>query len=301
MSFPPTFVRRVFPQVIGVFAAVILCACNHEEKAAPSPSASASSPPGGLDPALLAKSLNPKGLAPYSGPTGNVKGIVRVEGDPPPDADLQADFTPKCESARAVHAKQFRVAEGGGLVDALVAVTGYEGYLPEKQQKVEVIGKGCSWGTQTIAMTFGQQLEIKSGDDFSYIPELRPNRMGVVFVAPPHREGVLLTPEHPRSYKLVDTSHPFSTAAVFVLQYPTHDVTDERGAFEIKGIPAGKVKINALLPPTMESVGKDIEVKAGETLQVELVIQHRAAAPAPSTSTAPSGAPSAAAAPSASK
>ncbi|MCA9642530.1 MAG: hypothetical protein KC492_17645, partial [Myxococcales bacterium] len=77
-------------------------------------------------------------------------------------------------------------------------------------------------------------------------------------------------------------------------------------AFQIKGSPVAKVKINSLLPPTMESVGKEVEIKAGEALQVELVIQHRAAAAAPSASAAPSSsaapsAPSGAAAPSASK
>ncbi|MCA9630051.1 MAG: hypothetical protein KC766_20410, partial [Myxococcales bacterium] len=257
-------------------AAVIALGCDDTDKPAPSPSAVPSAQ-GGLDPELVAKSLNPKGLPPYSGPTGSVKGVVRVEGDPPAEADVEAEFTPNCESARAVHGKQFRVGESGALVDALVAVTGYQGYLPEKQKLVKVTGKGCSWGTQTLALTFGQQLEITSGDDSTYIPELRPNRMGVLFVAPPHQEGVTLTPEHPRSYKLVDTSHPFSTAAVFVLQYPTHDVTDEQGRFEIQGIPVGKVKINALLPPTMESVGRDIEIKAGQALELELVIHHRAA------------------------
>lgn len=290
MSFPPTSIR-MFPQAICLAAAALCLGCDDPgEKPAASASAAPSVAPGGLDPAVLAKSLNPKGLAPYSGPTGAVRGIVRVEGDPPADSDVEAEFTPKCEAARAIHGKQFRVAEGGALIDALVAVTAYEGYLPEKQQVVHVVGKGCSWGTQTIAMTYGQQLEVKSGDDFTYIPELRPNRMGVVFVAAPHRDGVLLTPEHPRSYKLVDTSHPFSTAAVFVLQYPTHDVTDAQGRFEIKGIPVGKVKINALLPPTMESVGKDLEIKPGETLEVELVIRHEAPKPAPSAAPSASGA-----------
>lgn len=247
---------------------------------------------------MVAKAVNPKGLAPYKGPTGTVSGTVRVKGDPPPAPKLGADIEPGCDKARAVVASPYRLGPDDVLIDGLVAVTNYEGFVPATQPKVLVTGDGCSWGTQTIAMTFGQQLEVKSADQRSYIPELVPARLGVVYVAAPGRDAVVLTPEKPQSYRLVDRAHPYSSASVFVLNYATHSVTNQAGQFEIKGIPVGRVKVNALLPPTMEATSQSVEVKAGEVTQVELTIQHRAEAPgaAPSSSAAPSGdaAPSAA-------
>ena len=50
-----------------------------------------------MDPEQVAAVVNGKHEKPYAGPTGTLKGRVRIDGDPPPDTDLK--FPPKCRAA----------------------------------------------------------------------------------------------------------------------------------------------------------------------------------------------------------
>ena len=46
------------------------------------------------------------------------------------------------------------------VADVLVAVTGYSGYLPEKEPHQTVPVRGCAYDTRTIALTFGQTIDV---------------------------------------------------------------------------------------------------------------------------------------------
>jgi hypothetical protein len=120
-------------------------------------------------------------------------------------------------------------------------------------------------------------------------------------VATPFGKGKaeLFPPEAGR-YLLVDNLRLFATAEVLVLKYSTHDVTGEDGRFVISGIPAGKVKVNALLPATGAVTEKDLTLKPDDDVELDLTLafdakeyaaalapQSSASAPAASGSAAP--------------
>ena len=80
-------------------------------------------------------------------------------------------------------------------------------------------------------------------------------------------------------------------ADVFVLKYSTVDVTGRSGEYEIKGIPVGKVALNAVMPETLQSAARKVTIEAGKTLEVNLEIafdqsKHtpKAAPPVPASS-----------------
>jgi hypothetical protein len=284
-----------------------LAAC--EEKTAPPSSKPAASLPApvasGLpgDPTRVSGVVNPKKEAPYQGPTATLRGVVRGSGDVP---SMRPDFVekvaPECPKARAFYGAPFREGPQRELADAFVAVTGYQGYVPEPEPVVSIEARDCTWGTQTIALTFGQRIEVVSGDKNSYVPELLGSKMTTQLVATPFGKGTAqLYPPAVGRYVLVDNLRLFMTAEVLVLKYSTHDVTGADGRFEIAGIPPGKVKVNALLPATGAVTEKELELKGGETSEVELTLAFDAkkfeatlaAVPSASARPAPSSAPSA--------
>jgi hypothetical protein len=244
---------------------------------------------------VVSKTVNPKNEPAYTGPTGSVKGVVTASGDQSPDTPAHvAKIKGACPEGRASYAKLFREGMMRSLADVLVAVTGYAGYVPEKNPKVTIAARGCAFSTRTLAATFGQTIEVVSKDGEAYVPNLLGSRAEAQLLAIPGGAASPLFPPAPGHYVLTDDIKVFMLTDVFVLKYPTHDVTSLDGHFEIKDIPVGKVTISALLPATHAVVEKEIEIKAGETLDLSLTLPFDAKAfakAATSAAPAPSAAP----------
>jgi hypothetical protein len=253
-------------------------------------------------PELVSKVVNPQNEPAYSGPTGAVSGVVSATGDLAPLATAHvAQIKGACPEARELYGHIFREGMLRSLADVLVAVTGYSGYVPAKEPKQTVAARGCAYNTRTIALTFGQTLDVVSKDGEGYAPNLLGAHMRAQLLALPGGAPSTLYPPEPGHYVLTDDLKVFMLADVFVLKYSTHDVTSLDGRYQIKGIPVGKARISALLPGTQAVVEKDIEIKAGETLNLslELAFDAKAFAAAAAAAAAASASASAAPAPSA--
>jgi hypothetical protein len=257
----------------GSVAAPASAVASAFKPAAPVPSGL----PGQLE--AISRTVNPQNEPAYTGPTGSVRGIVTVTGDAAPVAtEHLAQIKGKCPEARDVYGHVFREGMMRSLADVLVAVTGYSGYVPATESKQTVSARGCAFSTRTIALTFGQALDVVSKDGEGYAPNLLGSRMQAQMLALPGGVPSTLYPPQPGHYELTDSIKVFMLADVFVVKYATHDVTSLDGRYEIKGIPVGKVRLNALLPGINTSVEKEIEIKAGETLEVPLELRFDAKA-----------------------
>ncbi|HEY3253612.1 MAG TPA: hypothetical protein VGJ91_06675 [Polyangiaceae bacterium] len=248
-----------------------------------------------IDPKIVSAAVNSKGEAPYTGPTGTISGVISVTGDPAPDMpEVTAGIPADCASAKETYGKLFREGAGRGLADAVVGVTGYSGYVPEEIPGQFADANGCAWNARTYVLTFGQSLDVRSRDSRPYVPDLMGAKLKAQLVALPRGDAIHLYPEQPGRYQLTDSMRLFMLAEVLVVKFPTHAVTGLDGHYVIPRIPVGKVKVSALLPATMQQIEKEVEVHAGELVDVPLSIafdrkawdarRSGSAAPAPATS-----------------
>lgn len=247
-----------------------------------------------IDPKIVSATVNANGEAPYAGPTGTIGGVITVSGDPAPDMpEVLAGIPSDCESAKDTYGKLFREGAGRTLADVVVGVTGYSGYLPEETPAQIADASGCAWNSRTYVLTFGQSLDIRSRDSRPYVPDLMGAKLKAQLVALPRGEAIHLYPEQPGRYQLADSMRLFMRAEVLVVKFSTHAVTALDGRYVIPHVPVGKVKVSALLPATMEQVEKEVEVHAGELVEVPLTLafdrkawdarRSGAATPAPAT------------------
>jgi hypothetical protein len=241
----------------------------------------------------VARAVNPRGDKKYDGPTATVHGVVRIEGDAPTEVSLSVPS--KCGEAAATYGKLFRVGQDKALADALVTVNFEKHYVPATEEAKKVTVHGCAFSTRTIAMTYGQRLEVSNTETGmeTYMPYLDGIATKVALVAAPGGDPVKLYPTVPLAHYVLrdNMARTFMAADVFVLSFSTHAVTGLDGKFEIKRVPVGKVRVTAFLPSINQDVGKDVEVKEGDNV-VDFTMTF--------DKSNPSGKPSASAAPSAS-
>jgi hypothetical protein len=264
--------RALLCGALTLFVFGPLSGCARREKTQAAPSASGLPAPvasGFPAPELVSEQVNPSAQKAYAGPVGTVRGRVVATGDAPSDQPtVVAQIPPNCTKAAAPFAKLFREGPNRALADALVTVTRYAGYIPEADPAVRVEADGCFWGTRTIAVTYGQRLEIVSKDANSYVPELLGERGQPQIVATPFGAATsTVLPTQPGRFVLVDNLRLFMTAEVLVLKYPTHAVTGLDGRFEIPNVPVGQVTVSSYLPQTQATAERSVTVEAGKATE----------------------------------
>ncbi len=258
-----------------------------------------------VDPKVVSAAVNPKGEAPYSGPTGSIRGVVHVSGDEAPvQSEIIGRIPGDCQGAKEFYGKLFREGPGRTLADVVIGVTGYEGYVPEDAPSVVADAAGCAWSSRTYVLTFGQSLDVRSRDSRPYVPDLLGEEMKAQLVALPRGDAIHLYPSRPARFELTDSMRLFMLAEVLVVKFPTHAVTKLDGSFVIPRVPVGNVQVSALSPATMAQRSQSVEVHAGESVELNFELPfelarwqaarqggaavHASATPAPSGAPAPS-------------
>jgi len=209
----------------------------------------------------------------YQGPVGAIEGTVTMIGDAAPDLTPFIDkIPPDCAVAATTYGRLFREGGGRAVADVLVAATGYKGYVRPKSDHVELMARDCAWTSKTLAVTFGQRIDVKSKDTRPYIPQLLGGPPSALLVAVPGGDSVPVFPQEPGHYVLIDSMRLYSKADVFVVRYPTVDVTGENGRYRIEGIPAGPVTVSALLPSTGSTASHQANVEPNGTAHVDFTL-----------------------------
>jgi len=223
------------------------------------------------------KVLNPTNLPEYKGATGVIEGNVYVTGDPAPP--LMGKNFDRCPAAAAVYSKTFRegapLPDGSRpLADVVLGVTGYgEFIVAEKQPAVRVTISHCAYSARSVAMTFGQVLEVKNEGGPMYAPDLENQTAPAIMMATPGGDPVRIYPKKPGRYRLIDrVGNSWLEADIFVSVTPLHTVSDLQGHYRIEGVPVGKMTIHAWHPAIAHGVEKEVDVKDGVVSNVDLSV-----------------------------
>lgn len=252
------------------FTLALITACRHSTKG-PVPDAG---------PKLVAVSEerveavnNVKKQPHYQGPVGAIEGTVTMTGDAAPDLTPYIDkIPPDCAIAVNTYGRLFREGDGRTVADVLVAATDYSGYVKPQVDHADLSARDCAWAKKTLAVTFGQRIEVKSADARPYIPQLLGGPSGALLVAVPGGDAVPMFPQEPGHYVLIDSMRLYSKADVFVVRYPTFDVTGINGRYRIEGVPVGPVTVSALLPPTSSHASHQVTVVANAAVRMDFAL-----------------------------
>ena len=202
-----------------------------------------------------------------------ITGKVTLKGTPPPEKVIGAVKTDaNCGKVAQGEAKTrvYVVGADGGLANTVVFIKkGLEGKaFPAASSKVEIDQIGCMYIPYVSAAMAGQTILIKNSDPFMHNVNVQPKVAGnkgfniAQATQGKTDEKVFEKPEI--GIRFACNVHPWMIAYLSTFEHPFFVVTDESGAFAIRGdIPDGKYTLEAYHQKA-GSVTEEIEVKGGK-------------------------------------
>lgn len=205
--------------------------------------------------ALAAAALAADDSKPEPG-TGTFKGVVTFKGTPPKPKVIVTKGDPKVKvEDRAVCAADELLSDellvnekaDNGVENVVVYLRkAPEGYKAPPVPKNPVVfdQKGCRFTPHVLVLRCNQKLLIKSDDPITHNTKIAGVRNSGFnqAIAPKNRDGVEFVYKKPEGVPVPVNCdfHPWMKAHHLPLDHPFAAVTDEKGHFEIKGLPPGK-------------------------------------------------------------
>ncbi|MEN3325295.1 MAG: hypothetical protein V7638_102 [Acidobacteriota bacterium] len=193
---------------------------------------------------------------PYSGPTGTVSGVISYNGTPPAPKKIDTTADPVCGQKSPNLMTDDAIVKDGkvantfvyikeGTVEGGKKIGDYSWATPTSE--VQLDQNGCHYAPHVLGVMVNQKLKITNSDATQHnihpTPKLNQEwNQTQANGAPPIEKAFT------RSEVLIPVKcnqHPWMKAYIGVLKHPLFSVSNDTGAFEIKGVPAGKYTVVA--------------------------------------------------------
>ena len=209
--------------------------------------------------------------------TGNVTGVVRLEGPVPKPAPLPVtkDAT---TCGRDVPNEAVTAGKRGELSNVVVFVRDvhFEG-KPAPTPGAALDQKKCRYAPHVQAITVGTPLTVMNNDAILHNVHANESAVTVFNVAMPIKgQKVPIPMKKPGLMKLqCDAGHTWMNGWIYVFEHPYFAVTDGAGAFTIKDVPPGEHLLELWHEP-VDGKGAGVRATAkvtitdGGTARVEL-------------------------------
>ncbi len=224
------------------------------EPAAPAavePAAPAAETPAPAKTEVAAKAAEQPAAAP-AGQGTTIKGRVVVKGDVAKVPPIVPSKDEVCIAVGEITNDRVVVGEGGGLANVFVWLKRFPkgAEIPKPADDVAVLDqKGCQFIPKAMTFQIGQRFIVKNDDPTLHNTHTVPFVNSPGFnqgIQPNDREGQEI--EYRRSEIIPVTTtcdiHPWMKSFHLPLEHPWSAVTDETGAFEITGLPAGDLEFS---------------------------------------------------------
>ena len=183
---------------------------------------------------------------------GNVAGKVSFKGSQPPRSfvPLNGDRTcSKLHGDAPVPSDGLVVNQNSTVKNVFIYVkNGLNGKkFPIPQTHAVLNQQGCMYSPHVLGMQAGQQLDILNSDQVIHNVHAMPHNSTPFNIAQT-KKGKMDTKTFDRPeimVKVVCNVHNWMASYIGVLDHPFFAVTDDKGNFEIKGLPPGEYDLEA--------------------------------------------------------
>lgn len=180
-----------------------------------------------------------------------IKGKIKWDGKPWKAKSVE--LNPECakvhnDDAKAVKKEDVVTNENGTLRNVFVYVKNAPtGEYPVPKEPVVLDQKGCMYTPHVFGVRVGQEVVVKNSDPLAHNIHFVPTKNPEVNKSQP-KQGLQDTISFKRpeiaSYIKCDV-HPWMNAYAHFMEHPFWGVSNDQGAIEIKGLPAGEYTLEA--------------------------------------------------------
>jgi plastocyanin len=210
-----------------------------------------------------------RGVAPAQEKTGTIQGVIRFTGAVPPAKQL-----PTGDGGMIDHYDLVVDAKTKGLrwVIAVLEDAPAQPKLKGGEDPVLIDQKNFLFIPRVIAVQHGQPVLFDNSDNVNHsVTIFGKNKENEVNTFVTKKDPLTKAFEaEPAPLRVGCVLHASMTAWVYVAPHPWVAVTDEKGAFTIKDVPPGKYKLRLYHPDTRLEERKEVTVKAGQKLGVDV-------------------------------
>lgn len=201
--------------------------------------------------------------------TGTIHGVVRFTGTIPPAKQL-----PTGDGGTIDHNDLVVDPKSKGLrwVVAALENAPAQPRLKDGDSPVVIDQKDMLFLPRVIAVQHGRPVRFDNSDNINHsvsiFSAVKENSLNVFVTAKDPVVKDFSAEKAPLRVGCV--LHPSMTAWIYVAPHPWVAVSDEKGAFAIKDVPPGKYKLMLRHPDTGLLERRDVEVRAGKTVEVDV-------------------------------
>jgi hypothetical protein len=232
--------RSTLRIIVPALLALSLTACG--SKSSTEEKSSAPAAPSAAEPAA----------APIDAATaGEVTGTVSFDGQAPQKIRIRMDAVPACTEANKdpVYAEEVVVNDNKTLKNVFVYVKDGLGNrtFPAPSQPATIDQHGCWYHPHVLGLMTGQKLDVKNSDPTNHNihPMPKDNREWNESQPPGAAD---LMKDFPRMEVMIPVKcnvHPWMKMYIGLVSNPFFAVSDDKGAFSLKGLPPGDYTIEA--------------------------------------------------------
>lgn len=202
--------------------------------------------------------------------TATISGSILFEGNAPQGKKL--NLPSGCTSKTEVYANDVLV-NNGKLQNVLIRITkGLEGksFGNIPTQTAELDQRECQYKPRLLAVQVGQKVDFINSDPvFHNIKSVTKNNKSFNLPMPKKDQRITMSFDKAEIFLQSKCSvHPWMGAYIAVMDHPFFSVSNDKGAFELKNLPAGHYTLE-VWHEVFGTQSKEIQIKDGENLKID--------------------------------
>ena len=203
---------------------------------------------------------------------GTISGTVKFAGAPPARKALEVTKDKEVCGKEKHLGWDLVVGSDKGIQNAVVRLVDINKGKKWASTKAELDQRGCIYTPHVVVMPAGGDLKILNSDGILHnihtYSKLNPS---INKAQPKFKKELIEKFAKPEVIKVTCDAHAWMSGWIVVSDHPYVAVTDEKGAFSLKDVPAGTYKVE-IWQETLGKSEKTVTVKAKEEtkLNVEL-------------------------------